>query len=301
MAKRLRPGQKWFKAMFYGLPGATKTRTAATAAFDERTAPVLHFDIGGNTESIDDYRRQPDRVLIEAPKELNPFYNWLKDGQPTTGQWARLISQFELRPPYKTVVIDGVTGFQRGMFRIITGETELELAAIPKKLERGHYGQVLAAMTNFSMLFFRLEMHVIVTALERQQLVGAGDDAYMYVSPLLLGQSATEVAGDARAVARMLHIERLSPVDRKDIKRAVEAGAKSRGAAEAVELVSVADFRQTMHQYGKDQLGIRPPGGRMVNPTITKMLDLMEVHLAAIEDGSGLVDGEGAASEEVTE
>ena len=271
--------------MLYGLPGSTKTRTAATAAWDERTAPVLHFDMGGNTRSVEDYVKQPDRILLETTKELNPFYNWLRKGQPANDP---LVKQFELSPPYKTVVLDGVTGYQRGVFTTVSGQTNLGPGDIPVKFERGHYGQVLRTMTNFASLMFQLEMHVIVTALERSVLVGKVDEGgYYYFSPMLLGQSSTEVSAEAYAVARMLHIERLPTLDKKDISRAVSEKAKAEGLPSVPDLISVADFRTTQYQFGKDQHLINTP--RMVNPTITKMLDRMDANRKAIERGENLV------------
>ena len=289
MARRIRTHEDPFlRLLLYGLPGSTKTRTAATAAWDARTAPVLHFDIGGNTRSVDDYEKQPDRILIEAPKELNPFFNWLRRGQP---EGDGVVKQFDLQPPYKTVIIDGITGFQRGIFASVTGNPDVAPADIPVKYERQHYGQVLRVMTNFAAHFYKLQMHVIITALERSVLVGSIDEGgYNYASPLLLGQSSTEVASEAYAVARMFHIERLTALDRKDIRRATTEKAKADGLAAVPDLISIADFRTTQFQFGKDQHLINVP--RMVNPTITKMLDRMEANKRAIESGEALVRDE---------
>jgi hypothetical protein len=288
MARRLRTSDDpYLKLLLYGMPGSTKTRTAATAAWDERTSPVLHFDIGGNTRSVEDYERQPDRVLLDTPKEFNVFYNWLRRGQDKND---RLVSDFELRPPYKTLIFDGVTGFQRGIFATVTGQPLVDPGDIPVKLERQHYGQVLRVLTNFAAAVYKLPLHVIVTALERSLLIGTIDTGgYYYAGPLLLGQSSTEVAGEAYAVARMMHIERLTATDRKDIQRANNAKAKAEGLADVPDLISVADFRTTQFQFGKDQSLINVP--RMVNPTVTKMLDRIEANRRAIEAGDNLVRG----------
>jgi hypothetical protein len=289
MARRLRTSDEpWLRLLLYGAPGSTKTRTAATAAWDERTSPVLHFDVGGNTRSVEDFAQQPDRIMIEEPKELNAFYNWLKRGQSETD---RLVKDFDLRPKYRTVIVDGITGFQRGIFGTVTGQPYVEPADVPTALEWSHYGKVLRIMTNFARLFYRLPLHVIITALERSVLVGTADaGGYHAYSPLLLGQSSTEVVGEAYGVARMMHIERLVASDRKDIQRVVSARAKAEGLQDVPDLVSVADFRTTLYQIGKDQHLINTP--RMVNPTITKMLDKIETNRRLIEAGENVVRDE---------
>lgn len=289
MARRLRTSDEpWLRLLLYGAPGSTKTRTAATAAWDARTSPVLHFDIGGNTRAVEDFAQQPDRVLIDEPKELNAFYNWLKRGQSKDD---KIVANFELQPPYKTIIVDGITGFQRGIFGSVTGQTYVEPADIPTALEWSHYNKVLRIMTNFARLFYKLPLHVIVTALERSVLVGAADaGGYHAYSPLLLGQSSTEVVGEAYGVARMMHIERLVPSDRKDIVRAVSARAKAEGLQDVPDLVSVADFRTTLYQIGKDQHLINVP--RMVNPTVGKMLDRIEANRKLVEAGENVVRDE---------
>jgi hypothetical protein len=88
----------------------------------------------------------------------------------------------------------------------------------------------------------------------------------------------------------MMHIERLVASDRKDIQRVVSARAKAEGLQDVPDLVSVADFRTTLYQIGKDQHLINTP--RMVNPTITKMLDKIETNRRLIEAGENVVRDE---------
>lgn len=250
--KRTRPTQsEYLKLLLYGQPGSTKTRTAGSAALDERTSRVLWLDIGGNPLSIRDYAQQPDILEIEKLTDLNPVYNWLNGGQKPE---APIVKQYDLQPPYKTVVVDGVTDLQRFSFAAVTGNTAAGPGDHGSRIEQQHYGSVLAQMTTMARLFFKLPMHVIITALERDT-VDRATDTVIY-RPLLLGQSATEVAGYAYAVIRLMHVSRL--------------GAKQKREGEVnTDTTSIALFKPTANMVAKDQYGTL--GESMTDPTITKI------------------------------
>lgn len=257
--KRVKPETaQHLKLLFYGMPGSTKTRTAGSAALDERTSPVLFLDIGGNPLSIRDYKPGPDIIEIEALKDLNPIYDWLLKGQPEN---APIVRELELRPPYKTVVVDGVTDLQRFSFATVVGNTKAGPGDLQSQTQIQHFNAVLAQMTTMARLFYKLPMHVIVTALEREHIDQTTSTASY--RPLLLGQSATEVSGYAYVVARMMHIARVG----SKIKR------ESSIAELAADTVSVALFKPTATYTAKDQYGAL--GASMVDPSITKMLDLI--------------------------
>ncbi len=256
MAKRTNlDEQLYLRLLMYGQAGSTKTRTAATAALDPRTSPVLWFDSGGNPISIRDYPQKPDIIKITKLEDYNPFYNWLRDGQKETDP---IVKAFDLRPPYKTVVIDGITSTQRKSFAVVTGNQNIGPGSFPQQVEIQHFNKVLAQMVNFGELFFyELPIHVIMTALEAEKTVETtGSILYR---PLLWGQSAGEIPGQALAVARMLHIER--------------ADARTKLAMQGLpeKPVSVAVFRAGPNHVAKDQYGGLPDV--MPNPTVTKMLD----------------------------
>jgi len=259
MAKRVSLDNEslYLKLLLYGIAGSTKTRTAATACFDERTAPVLWLDQGGNPVSVRTYDPPPDIVRITKLDDFNPIYAWLAMGQPKDNDVPRTLG-LQTETPYKTVVVDGLTGTQRLSFGVVLGSTNMGPASFPPGMEFKHHGQVLQQMTNFGVQFFyNLNMHVIMTALESEKQ----DDrvgGFRY-APLLWGQSAGELPGQALAVARMLHIER---VDNKT-KMAL------RDIPEKVD--SVAVFLPGPNYVAKDQYGGLP--GIMYNPTVTKMLN----------------------------
>jgi hypothetical protein len=164
----------------------------------------------------------------------------------------------DLHPPYKTVVVDGVTDLQRYSFSMVTGNTKVGPGDIPAATQIQHYGSVLAQMTAFARMFFALPMHVIVTALEREDR-DDGTGQIMY-KPLLLGQSAAEVAAYAYVVARMVHRGRLETRTLREMGDAINAKS-----------VAVALFAPAGKYYAKDQTGRL--GEYMVDATMTKILD----------------------------
>jgi hypothetical protein len=249
----------YLKILLYGQAGSTKTRTAGTACLDERTAPVLWLDQGGNPVSLRGYDVLPDFIGITKLSDYNPIYAWLKVGQPKE---SPLVKEFDLKPPYKTVVVDGLTGTQRLSFATVLGTSNIGPAEIPPGMEFKHHGQVLRQMTQFGNAFFYdLDMHVIMTALEQEKM----DDrvgGFRY-GPLIWGQSAQELPGQALAVARMLQVERVDNKTKQVLRDVPE------------EVVSIAVFKQGPNYSAKDQYGGLPT--IMYNPTVTKILDAIGI------------------------
>ncbi len=259
MAYRVQPSkEKFLKVLLYGQPGSTKTRTAATAALDSRMAPVLMLEQGGNPLSIRDYPQLPDIIHVEHLEEYNPFYEWLAAGQPADHYVAK---RFELKPPYRTLIIDSITEVQRFSFRLVTGNSKTGPGTIPQSTEIQHFNKVLGQMVTFANLFFSLPMHVILTSLEREDRDEA-TGTIMY-KPLLWGQSGSEVAGYAYLVARLVHRAKLQGKELRMVEDAITD-----------DTVSVALFRPSGKYVAKDQYGCM--GAYMADPTMTKMLDLLE-------------------------
>jgi hypothetical protein len=247
--------EPYIKMLLYGQPGSTKTRTAGSAALDERTSPTLMLDIGGNPISIRDYKQQPDLLRLENLADLNPVYDFLSRGQSPD---HAIVKRFDLRPPYKTIIVDGVTDLQRYSFGMVTGNSKVGPGDIPAQTQIQHYGSVLAQMTTFARLFFALPMHVLITALEREDR-DDGSGQIMY-RPLLLGQSAAEVSAYAYVVARMVHRGRLEARTLREMGDTISANS-----------VAVALFSPGGKYYAKDQTGRL--GNYMVDPTMTAILD----------------------------
>jgi hypothetical protein len=259
MAKRVNfKNFEHIKMLLYGQPGSTKTRTAATAAWDDRTSPCLMLEKAGNPLSIRDYEKVPDIISVESLEEYNPFYNWLRAGQPVNDP---IVKAFDLRPPYKCLVIDGATETQRMSFMNVTNSKNTGPGSFPNPNEIQHFNRVLAQMTNWARLFFELPMHVFITSLEREDRDESTGTPHF--KPLLWGQSAGEVAGYAYAVARMLHVTRL---DNK-LKMALGDELKNN------DVISAAVFQPSAKWVAKDQYGCL--GAAVVNPSVTKFMDLI--------------------------
>lgn len=250
----------YVKVLFYGQPGSGKTRTVGTASLDERTSPCLMIDVSGNPVSIRDYEPLPDIISISKLSEFNPIYEWLATGQPEDNQ---LVSDFELSPPYKSLVVDGITEVQRMSFRTVIGTTAVGPGSIPASAEIQHFNKVLGQMVTFANLFFSLPMHVFMTSLEREnqdQMTGA-----ITYKPLLWGQSSGEVPAYAFTVGRLIHRAKLDG----RMKRAIEITEDPVGE----DISTVAFFMPSGKFMAKDQTGTL--GQFMVDPTVTKMLDLI--------------------------
>jgi hypothetical protein len=257
----------YLKLMLYGQPGSGKTRTSGSAALDERSAPCLMLSSAGNPESIRNYDPLPDIIVMRELTDYNVWYEWLSMGQPAD---KKIVEQFDLHPPYKTLVVDGMTEVQRFSFDVVIGNKDVGPGDIPAPAQIQHFGRVLGQMVTFTRLFLALPMHVIVTSLERADK----DDntgGWEY-KPLLWGQSAGEVPGYALAVARLVHRAR---IDYKMTKAITEAHTS--GILEDVltqDTTTVALFKPSGKYVAKDQYG--SIGAFMLDPTVAKILDRIQ-------------------------
>lgn len=253
------------KLLLYGRAGSTKTRTAASAALDNRTWPCLMLEASGNPISIREYERKPDILTVEQLSDINGPYEFLSEGMPKD---HFLVKEFGLRTDYKTLIFDGVSVLQRFSFRLVTG-TALSPGSIPKRVEIKHFNQVLAQMTMFAELYYDLPMHVIMTSLEAEktdQQTGA-----IYYRPLLWGQSADEVPGYALMVMRLLHEKKVSARQMdSDVATAVgEVIRNAEAETYAVGLISPDPKYDAKDQYGTGLTFFR-------DPTVTKIMDAIE-------------------------
>jgi len=245
------------KALLYGPPGSTKTRTSATAAADKRTSPVLHIDMGGNPLSIRTYRERPDVISAETFVDLNNAHRWLAAGQPQRGQLYEMLGS--PKEPYKTVTFDGITTLQRRVMSRATGNDAKDPADVLTAAEYKHHGTVLMQMIKFAEAFFILPMHVIITALEYEQQDSGGA---IYYRPQLTGQAASEVPAYAYLVGRMMHVNRV-------------AGALRQAMSDEItgDTVSVMLLQPSSRWYAKNQYCAGEP--YIVDPTVTKIMDLI--------------------------
>jgi len=247
------------KLMLYGAAGSTKTRTAATAAADPRTSPCLMLEMGGNPVSIRQYEKKPDVISCDALDDFNPFYNWLAGGQKLNDP---IVGALGLHPPYKCVIIDGMTEVQRYAFAIVTGAKDTKPGTIPATAEIQHFNKTLGLMINFARLFIKLPLHVIITSLEAEKPNSQGTNNFR---PLLWGQAAGEVAGFPYMVMRLVHRTRLDAKTLASFDEPLDPKAP---------IVSVGLLKQAGTYYAKDQYGTGLT--QIIEPSITKILDAIE-------------------------
>lgn len=246
------------KFLVYGKPGAGKTTFVATAALDPRLAPVLMLEAFGNPISIRSWPVKPDIITLEHMSDFNDPYAWIIDGQKPDHPYAK---KFNLKPPYKTLIIDGLTEVQRFVVRKITGIDNTNPGDLTTKLERQGFGQLLGTMLNWAVKYYELPVNVVITSLEAaEQKIPQGP---IYAKPLIWGQSGSELAGYAYTVMRIvpaLAADKQYLVDKVDPL--------------TTKTINLGTFNETLSYYGKDQSGI--PVKHLTDPTFTKILDLLE-------------------------
>lgn len=253
------------KVLAYGVAGSAKTSFCASAQQDPRTAPALLIDVGGNSLSL---RRlpqdqRPTTLMVSELSDLNLIYDYFAAGQKPNHPFLKATNL--PHTVFKTLIFDGVTGLQRLSFEKVSGVQTKGPGDIPNQIERQHFNIVLAHMTRFASLFFSLPVHVLVTALERElEDTATGRISY---GPMLLGQSAGEVAGYAYIVMRMVHRLRLASETQK------QAADKAVGPDQ--QAVSVGLLAPNPAYVAKDQHGVNK--SFLANPTVTQILDAMGV------------------------
>lgn len=259
------------KMLFYGQPGSWKTRLSASAALDDRTWPALMVSMVGNPLSIRDYARQPDVVEITSIKDLNFVYSFFSKGQPKAGTlWEILGKPDTEKNPYKCLIFDGATNLQRKAMADAIGAADLAPGEIPTQPQMQHHGQVLARMLNIADHFFALpNLHFIMTALEYEQF-DANQQPYYRVQ--FTGQAAQEIPSYAMLVGRLVARERAASAQAMGAQTAqtFKGILEKETNAEAVLLL-----RTGQRYYAKNQYCKGP--AYMINPTMTKLLDLIGV------------------------
>lgn len=260
--------QAYLKILWYGQPGSTKTRTSYSAALVDKLYPALVLESGGNPESTFSYERLPHIVQLEQLKDLNDPYDWIVKGMKPAHKFAK---QFDLTEPVKCVIIDGITDVQRMSFGQVTGNQRLGPGDIGSRVERQHFGSVLNQMTRMAKHYFSLNIHVMVTALEKHQTNQAG--ALIRIAPLIWGQSENEVSGYALVNARLVHNTNVSGAVKQYLKKTGQTIGKND---------SIAFFEPEGVIQAKDQYGRLP--SYMTAPTMQKVYDAIYTGDGAYND-----------------
>jgi len=254
----IQPAKK-LRLMIYGKPGSGKTYLCGTAGLDIRTSPVLHIDLAGNPESMSKLPTKPNTTIFQPDKleDLDTIYDWLAADQPLDKHLAK---KYQLTERFNTVIFDGFTDIQRQSFDMvmgITAETSKFTQVYPKRTYH-HYNFVLQQTIHMIDLLRKLNLHIIVTALEHTKNIMEGDKIInTYASPMLDGEGKREVPGYTLGVIRM-------------VPKATDPVVANQQKAK----YTIGSFEHTTTQYGKDQHGLT----KLVygDPTITTILDAMK-------------------------
>ena len=230
------------KALIYGTPGQGKTRLAYSAAFLGEMCPILGINVGGNPVSIRDYPQyQIDIVDIEDVRDINTVINWLYSRDKNVGLPDK---------NYKTVIVDGISDVQTLFSTIITGGSRI--AEIPRGFDNyKQWGQLLEMSAVFARALYKLDMHVIITALENYR-----DSSGQYV-PLLFGQSTDKITPMPYMVGRLTSHERTTVKVRKQLA--------DQKVDNLIQLRSTSEVPYTKWQYGEAPTYV-------INPTMEKLV-----------------------------
>lgn len=265
MARRVQPNTDFLRVLFTGRSGSTKTRTAYSATLDPRTSIVLGLDCGGQPRSIVDYRPKPDLIRLESLSDVTAVYRWLAKGQPNDA-YAR---EFELAPPYNTLVIDGFSEIQRWIALGAAGNSGRDPGERMALVEIQHYGTILSQTLVIAEKFYALPMHVIGTVLEQERQ--EGENGPILNRHQLVGQARDQLSSYPEIVGRLVHVDKLTPKQRAPFESLI-----------STDTVSVCYFKPSLRWEAKDQTGAL--GDAMVDVTITKILDAIEEHARATRD-----------------
>jgi len=270
------PTSTHLKLFAYGAAGAGKTTLFSTGLDDPRTAAMLWLNCGGNPESIRTRPDLPPILTIEQISDLNPIYDWLVAGQPTEAPvkphpFIVMCNSMgiELKPPYDTIVFDGLTEFQRIAVNEVAGNKmkgpgdKLEKTSLPE------WGEALNRLVHVTRLFFNLPMNVLFSCLEDDR---SNADGIVKTIPWLWGQARDEVPAYALCVGRVVRTAKITTA----AERAKMVGAYS---TLYIDQVGQFDAKQQYVQHGPAFIS---------EPTITKLLDVLTIGC----DGHPVVEGQ---------
>jgi len=149
-----------FRALLYGRPGATKTRTLATAP------DVLLIDV--NEKGWDSIRRDldVDVYVVEYWEEINDVFWYLQSGDH----------------PYKSFGLDSMTAMQNLCMKFVLGdEASRDASRDPDMPSRQVWGKVGELMKTQITNYRNLPMNGIFTARQRNRQIGEEEDSDEFI------------------------------------------------------------------------------------------------------------------------
>ena len=261
MTKRFVESKEGLKMLVYGQPGCGKTTLAATACDDERFGRVLLLDAYGNPQALRRKVVKPDILTMERMEDFNEPYRWLEEGQDSKDPFAK---EFELKPPYRTIIIDSTTEVQRFITAILNGSLNLEPGNLVSALGRQGFGQLLGTMMHWSRKMVDLTQppHGLNVVFNCHEVWKQDEQQLFRYEPLIWGQSGLELCGYALLVMRLA------------VQARVDGNIKAEDETVlADDVFNVGQIRATTQTYAKDQYecGVT----HVNNPTMAKIVDLI--------------------------
>lgn len=277
------------KALIYGDSGSGKTYLIGTATEHPDTSPVLVLNARGQPITFRLFDDPPLVLDINEMPDFNAPYDWIMKGQPweQIQRWAggpkshpatyfalQVAGFFDQKDipeeerKFKTIAVDSITWTQRVSLNQIVGNLRVSPGDMPQQTQIQHWGRTLAQLTNLADLYYHLPIHVILTALTRHNEIEAMGQTMFY--PFVWGQSSLELPSLAEIVGRLVPIEGLSVAQATALKRGLPDEY-----ATAWNVLLTKGGRNFMAKWQ----GIRDNPNVLVNPTISKVMEIMKTHV----------------------
>jgi hypothetical protein len=283
-------------ALFYGNSGSGKTHLLGTCMLHEDTSPLLVLNARGQPITFRNFPedKRPLVLTVESMEDFNDIYAWVSAGQPvhrslsefTFDAWgsdAWLEAVEKLPTPFnhiykylhqhntrqfKSLGIDSITQVQRISSDTVYGKaSSWRPSWQPPKTSYSGFHTILGQMTKLADYHFQLDVHVIMTALERHnEMPTLGITKYY---PFLWGQSSLEVPSYAECVGRLINIDSL-PVQK----------VRRMKSEEPEEFRDSEPYNALLLKGGRDYIakwqGVSGPPDVIVNPTIGKLMHIFK-------------------------
>lgn len=260
------------RMLIYGDSGSGKTTFIGSAMKCPSTSPLLVLNARGQPISLRYLDPRPLVLEIEAIKDFNAVYSWLFKDQNMDYLKKLDANLFGMVTKYfkdvgskrfKSVAVDSITHVQRlAMDQIVGGTMPDNPADVPTQTQIQHWGRTLALMTNFADRYFKLPLHVIMTALTRRDNIPAL--GYMLFCPFLWGQSNMEIPSHAEIVGRLMATGTV-PIKEQ---RMVESAASGAGKTSPFNIMYLRGGRDFVAKWQ----GIQNPPSMMANPTVSRFV-----------------------------